>query len=1838
MACGNLGVANDFNVFVFGNHKQSFVDSGGRVAVGGKATYDSYGIGSALPVSQTRADLIVGDSMDITSGTNFSGNSVISPTGTIIKYTMTNNNHVTGQPLRGTPVDFAAARQYLTCASTSWGSLSPNGTAQVNFGQITLTGSSSALNIFTINGNNVAGSGVSLTSANGINIVAPLNSTILINITGTSVGFGSYAIFRNGGQSTPAHGALILWNFFQATNAFNLNLSIKGSVLAPFAAWSASGYGNIDGTLVAASLANTTGSIEEHNVPFTGCLPEVACTPRLTLAKTVNGGSSVTGLPGTPLTYVITVTNSGIGTLSNIQVNDPLLNFQQTIPQLPAGKSMQFTIQSEIQQGPPGSSYQNTVTAQSSLTPPQSASVTITIEQGTIIADFHKSVQPSEAMPGDGVIYTFTVDIPPFATLNNVRLVDPTLGIDMTFPSFTGGQLLQVPFTIPANAPIGSNFVNTATVTASNLSAPLTDSASVFITETPSVTLSKEADTATAIPGQTIFYTITVTNTSKATTLFNLTLTDPLLQLSQTITKLDPQTSVVFNGMYTVPPLTPAGAVIHNTATLVSTLGTETASTNVLITPAPMVTITKTPSAQLVPPGSVVEYTIVVTNTGNIPLTNVTISDPELSYSETIPVLPIGVQHLAVVPFVIPLGTPAGTKLFNTALVTTDQTSTATATAEVSVAAVFSLSVLKTVDPTTALPGETVLFSIVVTNTSNTILTNVVITDPLLLLNETIPVLEAEGSVIFDIPYTIPAGMPAGSLLINTVTADSDQTQPQSASVQVVIGSAPSLALNKTVTPTSGLPGTPITYTFTVVNTGNTPLTAVRVQDPLLGVDTTIPSIPIGGQSSFDVPSNIPALPPGTIVHNIATAVSAETPTPVSADAYVTVGTPPTLTLTKSVSDATALPGETVTFTITLVNTSAITLTNVHLVDPFFFVDYTFDSLEAGDSRIIEADFTIPPGTIAGTVFTNVATVSSDQTPPISADASITTEGFFDLAVAKTVNFATALPGQTVEFTLEVANTGNTTLFNVTVSDPFLGFQTVIAELQPGGVQTCMLPFTIPADAVPGTTYTNTITASTAETGDHSASASVVVVPIPPGEIKVQKLVSTLTASPGETIFYTILVYNASSGLVTNIQINDPVIGVSETVAELPPNSLYTLSATYVIPAGTPGGTVITNTVTVAALGETQQASVSVTVNDVPALAITKTADPVTASPGDIVNYTITVQNAGNVPLTNVVVTDAALGFSTVIPELAIGASQSLVVPFVVPALPPGTIITNTASATADQVPTPVTASASISVDTPASIFLEKTVTPSFAAPGETVVFTIEAVNTSGITLTNVVIVDELLGLFIQAPLVPAGLSRTIVVDYTIPPETPAGTVITNAVTVTSDQTLPASSEASVTVTPAPALTVRKIESQSTAFPGETVNYTIIVTNTGNEPLTNIHLTDSLLGLNQTVTLLNPQNTFTMDVPFEVPSSGLTAGARVFNTVVATSDQSDPASATTNLTILPVYSIDVLKTATPAEALPGAVITFETTVTNTSNTVLTNVELSDPLLSISETVTTLDVGESFTLVAEYTVPARTPADSFITNVVTANSSETPPSTTSSSVLVLPDPRLSLTKLLPPIGLPGQQLDMTLFFINSGNLTLHNILLVDGPLRFHLEELVPGASEIGQLWFSIPTDAQPGSQIVNTAVITSNETAPVEASQTVNVVGLLIEKSSSSLSVNVRDTITYNVIVRNPTPYPAQNVVLRDPLPGEAVFVSGSVWVNGERLVDASPGAAGIPIGTIAAGAYTTVSFKARLKEEPPGGKLDNQANASFTFTAGTTTVSGTSLSNIWTVRVFDEEE
>jgi choice-of-anchor A domain-containing protein len=274
----NFGIANIFNLFVFGNINQKNVDSEGRVAVGGNATFANYGVGSKLVSSTTRADLIIGGNVDITNSHNSSGNTVVSSSSNIIRYNMSHSNGVLNQPIRADIIDFASVKGQLTNSSKYWSNSTVNGTIKVMYGsQLIMEGNDTKLNVFKFNGNNIDGKGLSFNQVSQININVPENSTVLINVGGDNIGFGNYSIFFKGSNATSQVGQYFLWNFYDATKLWNGNITIKGSVLAPNADWVANGNGNVEGNFIVNSLVDgPSGShLEAHNYLFKGNLPSL---------------------------------------------------------------------------------------------------------------------------------------------------------------------------------------------------------------------------------------------------------------------------------------------------------------------------------------------------------------------------------------------------------------------------------------------------------------------------------------------------------------------------------------------------------------------------------------------------------------------------------------------------------------------------------------------------------------------------------------------------------------------------------------------------------------------------------------------------------------------------------------------------------------------------------------------------------------------------------------------------------------------------------------------------------------------------------------------------------------------------------------------------------------------------------------------------------------------------------------------------------------------------------------------------------------------------------------------------------------------------------------------------------------------------------------------------------------------------------------------------------------------------------------------------------------------------------------------------------------------------
>ena len=142
---------------------------------------------------------------------------------------------------------------------------------------------------------------------------------------------------------------------------------------------------------------------------------------------------------------------------------------------------------------------------------------------------------------------------------------------------------------------------------------------------------------------------------------------------------------------------------------------------------------------------------------------------------------------------------------------------------------------------------------------------------------------------------------------------------------------------------------------------------------------------------------------------------------------------------------------------ITVDNTGNVDLTNV-VLDDVFAGGATLVSgdtnanniLETTETWIYSADYVVTQADLnAGADLVNVAGVDTDQTDPQSDDATSTVAQNPSLTIVKSLTNAddavVDTAGETIEYTITVANTGNVDLTNVVLDDVFAGGATLIS-------------------------------------------------------------------------------------------------------------------------------------------------------------------------------------------------------------------------------------------------------------------------------------------------------------------------------------------------------------------------------------------------------------------------------------------------------------------------------------------------------------------------------------------------------------------------------------------------------------------------------------------------------------------------------------------------------------------------------------------------------------------------------------------------------------------------
>ena len=832
-------------------------------------------------------------------------------------------------------------------------------------------------------------------------------------------------------------------------------------------------------------------------------------------------------------------------------------------------------------------------------------------------------------------------------------------------------------------------------------------------------------------------------------------------------------------------------------------------------------------------------------------------------------------------------------------------------------------------------------------------------------------------SATLTIRATVNASTGGSTITTTTTKADGDHTNPNttgnvlSAAINVT---TVNLVTTKTVDNTVPNEGNTIVYTINVSNISNTNATNVSLTDQLpTGVTFvsssatagtynssngiwTIGNIAKGTLETLNITATVDAGTLGNTITNTITSTAAGDQTDsttagddltediiVSASDLVTV---------ISVDNPTPNVGDTIEYTINVVNNSGLNDTNVSLTDLLpSGVTYTshtttqgtYDSgtglwtigtINTSDKATIKIKGTIDSNQGGQTITNTIASrASGDQADPttngdiISVDVNVTSA---NLVTTIRVDNPNPNVGDTVKYLISVTNNGpsdetNTSLTallpsGVTYSSdtPSFGSYTsgsglwTIGNIAKFTTVTLEIEATVDANTG-GSTISNIITAATGDQTDQTTIGDVLQsdIVVQTANLITQLSVDNTAPNEGDTIVYTISVRNAGPNSESGINLTNLLPSGVTYVSDSPSQGSYTSgTGLWSIGALTNGGTatltinatVDANTAGSAIISTTTAASGTVTDPNTNGDNLTATINVLgaklltnvvvsNASPneGDNVTYTITVTNNGptadeNISLTSLVPSGLTFVSNTAsqgsytsgtgvwsIGNLANGAQATLVVTSTVNNNTGGTSITvNTTAANGDHTSSALSSNVLSAVMNVTSIDLITTISVDNAVPneGNTIEYNVNVSNISSTNATNVSLTSLLpsgLTLVGSASVtsgtynngsglwtigtIAKGSKATLTITATVDSGT-IGSVITNTTTAAAADQSDVSSAGDVlsipiTVTGGNLITVKTVDNTSPNT-GDTINYTITLTNNGPSSYTNVSLTDNL--------------------------------------------------------------------------------------------------------------------------------------------------------------------------------------------------------------------------------------------------------------------------------------------------------------------------------------------------------------------------------------------------------
>lgn len=480
-------------------------------------------------------------------------------------------------------------------------------------------------------------------------------------------------------------------------------------------------------------------------------------------------------------------------------------------------------------------------------------------------------------------------------------------------------------------------------------------------------------------------------------------------------------------------------------------------------------------------------------------------------------------------------------------------------------------------------------------------------------------------TLTFAFQATLTSGVSAGEVLTNTATVTQATTLPGAdpgerdepdvnASATLTV-TAPDIALAKDDSLTSLVPGQTTVYTLTVSNIGGRDATGVVVTD-------TVPAHMAFNAGNSDpgwscVPDGNPGSTCTYTVGNLAAgssvaihfALSLDSPAPAGLDEVTntahagddgthgtdpnladntssdtdTVVAAPDLKITKDDGVITALPGQVLTYTLTIQNIGNQDATGVRATDTLpvhtsFLAASDGGTHSAGQvtwppfnlgagatitrSVTVQVDSLLPVGT---TAITNTATVADDgangpdPNPADNTASDTDTINAADLAITKADNPDPVSAGQPLTYTLTVTNNGPSDATDVTVTDTLPVSVTLVSATPAQGTCSGTAPVVCNLSGLAGgasTTITIVVTVETGapdllenhaevhgdqpdvNSGNNTATAQTTVEHPAIGAAKA--VAAVVNNNDGTfTVAYTITVRNYGDVALDNVQVTD---------------------------------------------------------------------------------------------------------------------------------------------------------------------------------------------------------------------------------------------------------------------------------------------------------------------------------------------------------------------------------------------------------------------------------------------------------------------------------------------------------------------------------------------------------------------------------------------------------------------------------------------------------------------------------------------------------------------------